>query len=140
MLSITWVNKDQASDNFASVFGANAASARAAAAAAIASWERAITSFNYGVGNGNNFNVTLSMASSGTGFATTAAVTATLNGRPTAATITLGRGGDVNSDGLGDGVGWFLDATPANPSEYSSIHNVYAADAPSGNAGFGQED
>src|SRR6266705_721261 len=57
--SIVWVNRGDASDNFASVFGANAPAARAVVDAAIDSWDRVITNFNYSDGT-DHFDLTLS--------------------------------------------------------------------------------
>ena len=66
MSVINWVNRGDASDRFADVFGANANAARAVADAAIDQWERTIVDFNYPDG-GNTFELTLSMSASENG-------------------------------------------------------------------------
>src|SRR5437867_5887419 len=70
--TITWTNRGLASDNFTSTFGVNAAAARNVVDAVIAAYTRVITSFNYfnvfPLLHNDNYNMTLSMNSGGTGF------------------------------------------------------------------------
>jgi Planctomycete extracellular len=130
MLStFVWTNRGQASDNFQSVFGANASAARAVVDAALTYWQRIITFFNYSDGS-NTYSLNISMLASGTGFGANASTTALIGGKPSAANLTIARGNDtsVPADGIGDGAGWFLDPTPFEHSEFlASLVNPFAA-------------
>src|SRR5206468_1797988 len=98
--------------------------------AAIESWSRVIANFNYADGS-NTFNLTLSMAATGTGFGGGAQVSTTIGGKPQAGIITIDRGNDTNGDGNGDGAGFFIDPTPFESSEFmGNIVNAFAGDAP----------
>lgn len=138
--TITWVNRGDAvddSDRFGEVFGAQAETARRVADAAIDAWERVITDFNYGGSQPDNFDLTLSMREEGTGFGAGANVTDVHEGKPTAGFVNLGRGTDLDGDGLGDG-GWFLDLTPNEHSEFTGdIINAFAGLAAPGSAADG---
>lgn len=142
--TITWVNRGNAlsdSDNFASVFGAQAETARRVVDAAINAWERVITDFNYAFSFSNNFDLTVRMAFGGTGFGATASTDSVWFGKPTASTITISRGNDTGVDGIGDGAGWFLDPTPTEHSEFlGNIVNAFAGDAQAGSPAFGLRD
>jgi hypothetical protein len=63
-------------------------------------------------------------------------------GRPDIGYAILGRGLDATGDGLGDGVGWFIDPTPNEHSEFvGNITNAYTGTAqPAGNPAFGKND
>ena len=142
--TIEWVNKGSTTsdtDNFNSVFGDNADTARAVVEAAIDAWERVIVDFGWEdvpilggivVPAPSKFELTLSMDTSGAGGNGAAASTNLhLDGRPMSSTIVIDRGGDADGDGLGDGVGWFLDPTPTEHSEFlGNIINAFAGDAP----------
>jgi Ca2+-binding RTX toxin-like protein len=127
LLSISWINQGDPSDGFDSAFGSDAAAARAVVVEAIDSWERVITNFNFTPGNGNDHQVTISMATTGTGHGGETTITAILDGKPTASSITLLRGNDLTSDGLGDGGGYYIDPTPRFYDEYTTIENVFSA-------------
>ena len=68
--TITWTNRGTASDGFAAVFGASAATARADVDAALLAWQRLITDFRQNVAffNPNNLDVTVSMDPNKLGF------------------------------------------------------------------------
>src|SRR5688572_21369229 len=118
-VDIIWVNENTTSglnDNrFDDVFGANANKAKAVVNAVIDAWERVITSFNYANNAPDVYNLYVSMKSSGDdlgGMGSIALSGGYIDGKPNIGFVTLGRGGDLNTDGLGDGDGWFLDPTP----------------------------
>src|SRR5262245_56600679 len=143
--SIVWTNRGQASDGFNSVFGSQASTARLVVDAALTSWDRVITNFNQLVA-GNKINVEISMDTTGTDIGGLASITAFdglfgIGNRPADGQITIGRGNDVNGDGLGDGGGWFLDPSPLDNSEFAgSIVNAFAGDAQPGSPAAGQFD
>src|SRR5262245_40290981 len=122
--TINWVNRGDASDNFASTFGPNAAAARAVVDAALDDWEQVITNFQQavpdlllcalGTSNPNTLDMTLSMNAGGTGFGGGAGtpVSYDCNDHPTEHRITINRGNDTTGDGIGDGAGWYLDPNP----------------------------
>ncbi|MBN2475473.1 MAG: hypothetical protein JXB62_12755 [Pirellulales bacterium] len=124
--TINWVNRGQASDRFSDVFGAGANAARAVIDAVIDHWERMIVDFNY-PGGGNTFNLTLSMAATGTDRGGLGGVTHwTSANQPDAGSIDLGRGDDLNGDGLGDGGGYYIDPVPNDWAEFDGeIGNVF---------------
>lgn len=104
-------------DRFGSVFGANAENARLVIDAVIRHFERMVGSFNYSDGS-TNFNLTVSMATTGTSAGASASLGATLNGKPKSGSVSMGRGSDTTGDGLGDGGNWFIDTTPDDNSEF----------------------
>jgi hypothetical protein len=126
------------------VFGPQAATARGVVDAAVASWARVITDFKQfpPLLNSNRIDIEISMNQSGTGNGGGASVTNfDLFGHPTAGRISLGRGGDLNGDGRGDGGGWFLDPTPFDNSEFTGdIVNAFAGDAQTGSPAAGLAD
>lgn len=149
-------NENNDTDGFAGCFGdpdgdGNISNgpvdlARGVVNAAIDAWESVIENFNYSDGT-NIFNLTLSMSASGTGFGGSGGVTSPatiLNGKPTAGGISLSRGSDgpdadVDTDGdgtpdpVGDGLGYFLDPTPSEHSEFQgTIVNAFAGVAQTG--------
>ena len=144
MLSaINWVNRGQTSDGFDSVFGTGtpANAARGVLDAVIESWQRAIVNFNY-PGGGDTYNITISMAAKGTSTGANAGPTHyTSDGKPDQGTMTIGRGGDKGTDGLGDGVGYYLDTTALESSEFTlKTTNAYTAYAAYGSAPYGLAD
>lgn len=126
---IVWTNRGSPTndvDRFNSVFGANAENARRVIDAVIAHFERMIGSFNYSDGS-SNFNLSLSMASSGSSLGASASLTSTLNGKPKGGNVSMGRGNN------GAGGGWFIDTTPNDHSEFlGNIVNAFSGDATPG--------
>src|SRR6266516_2816849 len=81
------------------------------------------------------------MSSSGTSLGASASLSTTLGGKPRSGSVTMGRGGDLTGDGVGDGSGWFLDPTPLENSEFqSNIVNAFSADAAGGTVANGKSD
>ncbi|MGH7176683.1 MAG: hypothetical protein ACREJC_04820, partial [Tepidisphaeraceae bacterium] len=105
--SIVWTNRGITSgtdnDLFNDVFGANAGLARSVMDAAIFSWQRVVSSFNYGSGT-DVMSLTIKMG--GAGLGASAATPTAVNGKPKIGSITMGSGND------GFGSGWYLDPTP----------------------------
>jgi len=127
---LVWVNRGEASDRFSETFGSNATIARGVVDAVFASWERVITNLNHSLFNGPGIiNIVVSMAATGTGFGASAGVTSLQSGFPLSGVVTISRGNDTTSDGLGDGAGFFLDPTPMDYSEFQG--------APTGGAFMG---
>ncbi|HTK78649.1 MAG TPA: hypothetical protein VL371_25550, partial [Gemmataceae bacterium] len=145
--SIVWTNRGQASDRFDSVFGARAGVARNVVDAAITSWERVITNFNQ-LFVPNRIDVDISMDSVGAAFGGQGfgGIITSFDGlgfgnRPARGEVRLGRGLDLDGDGLGDGAGWFLDPTPLDNSEFTgTIRNAFAGDAQGTSPAFNQID
>jgi hypothetical protein len=137
---IVWVNRGVTSgtsnDRFNDVFGANANTARAVMDAAINMWSRVIGSFNYtGSFAGSTYQLTVSMASSGTSNGASAGVSTWGAGKPLAGAITMGRGSD------GAGGSWYIDPTPYDNSEFmGTIDNAFAGQAQSGSPAAGRGD
>lgn len=136
--TINWTNRGDGTDSFDTVFGANDDLARGVIDAALDAWERVIVNFNQdtdpgaGVTNPNTLNVTLSMAPGSPGFGGGAGSPATydVNGTPLSRSISINSGNDTNSDGNGDGAGWYLDANPNDSSEFAGpIFNAFVGQA-----------
>ena len=137
-----WVNRGLASDRFDETFGASAALARGVVDAVFASWERVITNLNHTLFGGPGIiNITVSMAATGTGFGASASASFQ-SGFPTSGTVTVGRGNDTNSDGKGDGGGFFLDPTPMDHSEFQGdpTRGAFLGVATSGGPAAGKSD
>jgi hypothetical protein len=137
MLSITWINRGMASDNFAAVFDANAALARSVVDAALNAWDRLITDFQQDVAgtNPDNVDITLSMDPNELGHGGGAAAPASYdgNGHPLARGITIDSGNDIDADGMGDGDGWYLDPNPSDHAEFAgAILNAFVGAATPG--------
>jgi hypothetical protein len=133
--TINWVNEGQASDNFATVFGSNAGTARAVVQTAITEWENVITNFNQtGNGDNNHINVTISMnTTTGSSGGVTNVTSADANGKPTAASISLGATGDgVNA--------WFLDPTLFSSAFLGTPSNAFTDYAQGGSPAAGRGD
>jgi hypothetical protein len=144
-IDIIWVNRGVTSgindDRFDDVFGTNAAAARSVVDAVIDSWERVISSFNYSGGAPDVYNLYVKMDSANQSLGGVGSVSHYNNGKPDIGHVTLGRGLDTTGDGLGDGVGWFIDPTPNEHSEFlGSVNNAYAGDAHVGSPAFGVSD
>ena len=120
--------------------------------AALTSWARLIVDFGFS-GGITSYAMTISMATTGTSAGAQAGPTAyTALGKPFQGNMTIGRGGDgpdvdvdVTSDGVpdpvGDGVGYFLDPTPFDSSEFTDhTNNAFAAYAGPGSPAFNQND
>ena len=131
MLSISWTNRGvpgNDSDGFQGVFGATRRRLRNTAQGAIDLWQRVITNFNQS-GGSNQLDVSINMQSTGVGFGGSGGPATLIGNKPRTGSIMLNRGNDSNGDGVGDGVGWFLDPTPLDNSEYNNgaIINPFAA-------------
>ena len=123
--TITWTNRGILSgantDNVNQVFGVVVAGqVRPIIDAALTSWSRVISNFNY-PGGGNNYNISIKFADAGTSNGANAgSATLASDGKPLTGTMTIGRGGDTDGDGLGDGGGYFLDPSPFDLSEFQA--------------------
>src|SRR5262249_34611900 len=108
--TINWVNRGMVSDNFDTAFGSNAALARQVVDTAINEWQFAIQNFNQ-VGHGDNNHIDVNVSidlTAGSSGGVTNVNTVDANGKPTSATISLGRTGDGAN-------AWYLD-----PNEFST--------------------
>ena len=144
--TIAWTNRGNAnndSDGFNGVFAGNATTARGVVDAALLSWQNVIASFNYVGGNLNDtYQITVNMQASGTSLGASAGPTKGQNGKPSEGAAMIGRGndgpdvdtdvdGDGRPDAVGDGLGWFLDPTPQESSEFlGTINNAFSGQAP----------
>jgi hypothetical protein len=159
--TIRWVNRGNG-DGFTGLFGTALIDtnnngtpdtprdtvARRVVDAAIDAWERVIEDFNYSEGN-YIYKLTVNISQNGSGFRASAGPTATdsVTGAPTAGSMTISRGldgpdsnadwvdtdGDGTPDPRGDGIGWFLDPTPNDNSEFQgTIVNAYTGNAQNG--------
>lgn len=146
--TIRWTNRGTLfndSDGFNSVFGgAGAVLARNVVQAALTSWQNVIASFNYSDPALNDtYNMTINMATSGTGLGANAGPTSQLNGKPTSGSATIRRGNDTSNppDGIGDGAGWYLDPLPGDNAEFEgTINNVFSGQATAGGPAAGLAD
>jgi hypothetical protein len=134
--TINWTNRGQTSDNFATVFGSSAAAtARSVVDTAINEWQSVISNFNQvNHGDNNHIDVTISMntAAGSTGGSTNATAWDP-NGKPTSATITLGRTGDGTNP-------WFLDPTLFSSAFLGTSTNAYSGYAQAGSPAAGKQD
>jgi hypothetical protein len=141
--NIVWTNRALASDNFTDTFGANAGAARAVVDAVIQQYERIISSMNW-TGGATQYSVNISMRSQAApdfgGQCPPNQVVLDASGAPTGATIFLGRGNDIDSDGLGDGNGWYLDPTPNDWAEFPNVVNAFVGTADGGSPIANQRD
>jgi hypothetical protein len=130
--TITWTNRGQASDNFAAVFGSDAALARSVVDTAIGEWTSVIGNFNQS-GGGNNINVTITMntAAGSTGGVTN--VTFGSDNKPRSATISLGRTGDGSNP-------WYLNPTLFSSAFLGTPTNAFSGYAQFGSPAFGRGD
>src|SRR5262245_2849780 len=128
--TIVWTNRGGVADtdNFTATYGANAPLARALVDRAIDDWERVIQNFNY-AGGGNTYNINIS-AGAIAGRGVTSGIAVDAQGKPTSANITM--------DDNGGGPGWFLDATPNDDAEYTTLLNPNGRFAATG-AGAGND-
>ena len=140
-VNIVWINRGLASDNFTTVFGGNAGTARSVVDAVIRHYERVITNVNQSSGN-NRIDVTISMDPNDLGFGGGAgSYVVGGDGRMTAGAITIDSGNDTNGNGTGDGAGWYLDPVPDDFAEFNGqITNAFAVDAPAGSPANGLSD
>src|SRR5262249_3995250 len=60
--------------------------------------------------------------------------------KPTLGSVHLGRGADLNGDGLGDGGNYFLDPTPEDHSEFTVPVNAFSATAAASSPAAGKFD
>ncbi len=145
MLStIQWTNRSTFSgtdDNrFDDVFGAMQNQAIAVVDAAIASWQRVIDNFNYS-DNTNTYNITVRMypsaAGSGAGAVGAKAPPdeiSFLDGKPKSENIYIGWRSGITATAT-SAAGWYLDLTPMDNSEFTTVSNVAATQT---NAFFGE--
>ncbi|HEY6564743.1 MAG TPA: hypothetical protein VIY86_09625, partial [Pirellulaceae bacterium] len=125
-VGIVWTNRGLSSDNFTATFGTTAPAARTVVDAALDHWERVITNWNRSDGT-VTLQVSISMATTGSGFGGAAApgATAPSDGKPRTGSITLGRG-QITPD-PNDANGWYLDANPNDHAEFgTSITSAFA--------------
>jgi hypothetical protein len=139
---LVWANRNNSNNNIASVFSTSAQQSAAYGVidAAISAWARVFTNFNQPNGD-NEIDITISFASNGTSLGASGGVSTLSGNKPRTSSISLGRGGDKTSDGIGDGVGWFLDPTPSESSEFvGTINNAFEGTAKGGSAAAGLSD
>ena len=145
-IDIIWVNENITTGNndnrFDDVFGANADAAKAVVNAVIDAWERVIVSFNYANGAPDVYSLYVSMEEHGERLGGFGSASHYNNGKPDIGAAVLGRGRDANGDDDGDGVGWYLDPTPTEHSEFLGRQtNAFAGKAhPNSNPAFGLDD
>jgi hypothetical protein len=115
--AINWVNEHDPANNFGTVFGARAALATRVVEAAVDSWANVIRNFHT---SSNTFSVNISVDPTNAGAGAGTIVTASENGIPTAATMTIEAGPG------GHGSYLFLDPTvPADPSQFDPVDSYY---------------
>ncbi|WP_020471949.1 calcium-binding protein [Zavarzinella formosa] len=141
--TMTWGNRGQTtgptSDRFQDVFGANAEAARKVVDSVLKTWGNVLVNLNQ-PGGGNSMIFNVQMDATGAKFDSSASATNFNSGYPTTADITIGRGQDINGDGLGDGAGWFVDPTPDDSTEFTNVINSFAATPVAGSPAFGKVD
>lgn len=124
LLAINWTNA--ATNNFGTVFGADAPVAVALVNRAIADWEDVIADFNYDNDSNpstvnfrnNTYNITISGGALNLGErGRTENLTVDANGRPYQSTVTL--------DNDAGSAGWFFDHTPLDDAEFTGIANSF---------------
>jgi RTX calcium-binding nonapeptide repeat (4 copies) len=147
MLStINWTNRGDtsgASDSrFDDVFGDLAEQARLVVDTAIDHWERTIVDFNYGAGQGNTYNVTISMnataqGSGPGGVGANGGFTSQTNNKPSTGFVNMGWRSNLPPTPAtpNASAGWFLDPTPADSSEFQGAFSNAFVRAPTGNLG-----
>lgn len=128
-LSITWTNRGDGADNFDTVFGAEADTARGVVDSAIAEWNRVVTGYK-----GDPFEVDLSVSMNPGNTATSAAGGAserTADGVPVVGAITINTAGPIGASN------WFLDPTPDDHSEFAdNLVHAFAGDPTPGGPVF----
>lgn len=148
--TINWSNRGNAgsdTDGFGGVFGTNAEVARNVVDAAMRHWARVITNFNY-AGGGNTYQMTVNMAAGGTSAGANAGPTHFNGTKPDQGSMTIGRGKDTGTDGIGDGGGYYLDPNPDDYIEFGPLPistagwmtNAFAGYAGSASPALGQGD
>jgi hypothetical protein len=133
--TINWVNRGLSSDNFAAVFGGNAATARSVVDTAISEWSNVISNFHQtSHGDNNHIDVTIAMnTAAGSSGGNTSVTSTDTNGKPLSATISLGRTGDGTN-------GWYLNSTLFTSAYLGTPTNAFAGYAQSGSAASNQYD
>ncbi len=145
--NIVWTNRGLASDNFAATFDGNAGVARAVVDAVIQQYERIISSMNW-TGGATQHSVNISMRNQSAGAngdfggqCPPGSVGLDASGAPVSATIFLGRGQDgPDPDDVGDGIGWYLDATPNDFAEFTNVVNAFVGTAGAGSPALNLRD
>jgi hypothetical protein len=156
-LGLVWANRNITSgpldNNIEDTFGPNAAAAYAVIDAAFNGWRQVFTNFNQDGGN-NQIDINLRMSLAGANFGGSGGVFSLIGNKPRQGFVDVGRGQDgpdvdvdVTGDGIpdvvGDGLGWFLDPTPNDYSEFGGsgqIINAFAALPTPGGPAAGQAD
>jgi Ca2+-binding RTX toxin-like protein len=127
-LSITWTNRGDDSDNFDTVFGGAADTARGVVDSAIAEWNRVVTGYK---GEAFDVDLTVSMnpGNSGTS-AVGGASERTDDGVPVVGSVSINTAGPIGS------TNWYLDPTPDDHSEFQGdlIHAFARNPTPGGPA------
>src|SRR5262245_60214844 len=135
--TIVWANRNNASNNFASTWGAQTAAAMAVVDEVINQYERVIVDFNW-TGGTTQYNVNISMRDQPTnplgGQTPPGNVGIDASGAPISANVFLGSGTDTN------GAGYWVDPTPEDFSEFTTVVNAFVGDAPNGSAANGGRD
>jgi hypothetical protein len=138
---INWTNRGTAGndqDNFGAVFGGLANQARAVVDAVVTSWSRVITHFNYSNGS-DTYNLSFSMAANplpagGTSVGAGASPPSNFIGnKPQASAVTINWRSGI-TPGTNSAAGWYLDPTPLDNSEFTSVVNAFVA-TPTANLG-----
>jgi len=107
--------------------------------ATIRAWERVIVDFNYSDGT-NTYKLSVNMNDAGGGFGASANFFETKGGIPSKGWASISRGNDggdpdgdwtdIDGNGTldprGDGLGWFLDPTPDEWSEFGFVNNAFS--------------
>ncbi|MCO6455897.1 MAG: hypothetical protein J5I93_11420 [Pirellulaceae bacterium] len=132
--SIVWTTRGGPvvgdTDNFTATFGANDQLARSIVDRAIDDWERVIQNFNYQAFGGggepiadNTYTLDINAADLGGGSrGVTNNVNSDAQGKPYDADITM--------DDDGGGAGWFLDPTPWDDQEFTTLLSSFTANGP----------
>lgn len=127
---IVWANRTT-TDNFAAAYGAQAAAARNVVDAAFHFWNRVFPNLNQDGGN-SQIDITVTAMARGTGWGGSGGVDTLIGNKPRTSSISLGGGGDADSNGtVDDAEGYYIDPTPYDYSEFQgAIINAFVGEAP----------
>lgn len=141
--TISWANRNDPANNFASTFGVNSAAAMSVIDAVINQYERVIVDFNYSGGT-TQYTLNVSMRDQPTnpfgGQTPPNQVGVNGSGAPQSANVFIGAGLDTSGDGVGDGGGYFIDPTPNDFAEFTTVVNAFVGDVPGGSPIAGLRD
>lgn len=141
--TIVWANRNDPANNFASTWGVNTAAAMAVVDEVINQYERVIVDFDYSGGT-TQYDLNVSMRDQPTnpfgGQTPPNQVTVNGSGAPSAANVFIGAGLDTSGDGVGDGGGYFVDPTPDDFSEFTTVVNAFVGDATGASPAFNLRD